>query len=540
MALIQKTLFGENLDRYNTFVQDTDTNSKYFKITELPDTFTGGKNAFLIQGSEYLVADTLIKIELKDSSGNIIYHEPGEGYFSSSLNDESGKAIITEYYEGVSKVVAVYVYPETAFGPCTLTILGELSEYDNNGLLTPIPVNWQGQYNVKWQKQINVNPSLSNTTKIRFYQRPVVTINEIISPIFRIENGVKINSGINQSFANIKLSKLETFAGDVKRVKVFRTSQGDISDFDLIQDILVESKELLTTTELSGSVVGNTGIFTSETLKNFWNTGSLNTELTSSRIESGVKLTGNGNFRYTSSLDIKSANTYELNCLFPTAKIKSYKIMENYLISKITLEANNETFELVHYIENVFDKLSNLENILNINSLYTSPIDDLTIICDRKLWSELYFPLMRHHKDIFEKSIDSVMVLKNGLFLDCNEATLKMFGYNDKESVLKLHPSQISPEFQSDGSNSFIKAEKFIGITIENGFNRFRWEHQRKNGQVFQDYLWHHGGPFRDLQAEQGRTGNRGQGTRTFKDAGSGSPGRPDRDQSSLWGSEAG
>ena len=313
MALIQKTLFGENLDRYNTFVQDTDTNSKYFKITELPDTFTGGKNAFLIQGSEYLVADTLIKIELKDSSGNIIYHEPGEGYFSSSLNDESGKAIITEYYEGVSKVVAVYVYPETAFGPCTLTILGELSEYDNNGLLTPIPVNWQGQYNVKWQKQINVNPSLSNTTKIRFYQRPVVTINEIISPIFRIENGVKINSGINQSFANIKLSKLETFAGDVKRVKVFRTSQGDISDFDLIQDILVESKELLTTTELSGSVVGNTGIFTSETLKNFWNTGSLNTELTSSRIESGVKLTGNGNFRYTSSLDLKSANTYELN-----------------------------------------------------------------------------------------------------------------------------------------------------------------------------------------------------------------------------------
>ena len=43
MALIRKTLFGENLDRYNTFVQDTDTNSKYFKITELPDTFTGGK-----------------------------------------------------------------------------------------------------------------------------------------------------------------------------------------------------------------------------------------------------------------------------------------------------------------------------------------------------------------------------------------------------------------------------------------------------------------------------------------------------------------
>ena len=37
--------------------------NKYFKLTELPDTFTGGKNAFLIQGSEYLVAE----IEIKES-----------------------------------------------------------------------------------------------------------------------------------------------------------------------------------------------------------------------------------------------------------------------------------------------------------------------------------------------------------------------------------------------------------------------------------------------------------------------------------------
>ena len=36
------------------------------------------------------------------------------------------------------------------------------------------------------------------------------------------------------------------------------------------------------------------------------------------------------------------ANTYELNCLFPTAKIKSYKVIENYSISKIILEVNNE------------------------------------------------------------------------------------------------------------------------------------------------------------------------------------------------------
>ena len=314
MAVIQKTLFSKNLTNYSVLVNDTQPDSKYFKITELPDTFTGGKNAFLIAGSEYLVPDTKIQIELRDASGNIIYHEPGEGMINTNISGSTNTSIITEYYEGVSKVVAVYVYPDTAYGPCTLTILGELSSYESDsGITSIVPLDWENKYNVKWQKQINVNPNLANTTKIRFYQRPQASITEILSPIYRIESGSKVNSGVNQSFAEIKLSKLETFAGDVKRVKVFRTSQGDISDYDLIQDILVESKELLTSYGLSGSVVGETGILTQETLKNYWNTGSLNAFLTSSRVESGVRLTGSGYFTYTSSLDIVSANTYELN-----------------------------------------------------------------------------------------------------------------------------------------------------------------------------------------------------------------------------------
>jgi hypothetical protein len=322
MAVIQKTLFAKNLDKFAVLVNDTQADSKYFKITELPNTFTGGKNAFLIAGSEQLVPDTRIQIELKDSAGNIIYHEPGEGLISASVNGES---FVTEYFEGVSKVVAVYVYPDTAYGPCTLTILGELSEYeDGNGITTPVPLDWENKYNVKWQKQIDVNPSLANTTKIRFYKRPTVSITELLEPIYRVESGSKVSSGISQSFADIKISNLETFAGDVKRVKVFRTSLGDISDFSLIQDILVESKELLTTFGLSGSVIGNTGTFTSETLKNYWNTGSLNISLSNNRVESGIKMNGSGKLTYTSSLDIKSLNTYEINLdAFYSASTKS-------------------------------------------------------------------------------------------------------------------------------------------------------------------------------------------------------------------------
>jgi hypothetical protein len=324
MSVIKKTLFDEKLENINVLINDTDANSKYFKITELAETFTGGKNAFLIQGSEYLVPDTIIKIQIKDANGDTIYYEPGEGMVSSSVN---GEWFVSEYYEGTSKVVAVYIYPNTtidangnpldgtAYGPATITILGELKEYESNGLKLPVPDNWKDTYNVKWQKTVNVNPSLSNTTKIRFYKRPSAKITELLQPLYTIDGGtgLKVDSGISQSFAQIDLSNLETFAGDVKRVKVYRTSEADISDYDLIQDVLLESKELLTTYELTGSVIGNTGIFTGETLSNYWITGSLTASLTNDRVENGLKLSGSGILRYTQSLDINSSNTYELN-----------------------------------------------------------------------------------------------------------------------------------------------------------------------------------------------------------------------------------
>ena len=109
-------------------------------------------------------------------------------------------------------------------------------------------------------------------------------------------------------------------------------------------------------------------------------------------------------------------------------------------------------------------------------------VDDIT---ERVKAKTLLEKSERKYKDIFEKSTDSVMVLKNGLFTDCNAATLKMFGYQNKHDLLKLHPSQLSPEFQQDGRKSYEKAEEVIKIAIENGFNRFRWQHQRKNGEVF-------------------------------------------------------
>ena len=286
MAVEIKLAPDEKLELVRAQITDATLNSNYFNVTELSDTFSGGKNAFLIAGSELLEPNTEVKVQIRDSVGKVLYCE-----FSDGSPDE--------YYEGISKVVAVYVYPtETAFGPATITLVGQTKD--------TLEI-------VKWQRTINIDPSLPNTTRVRFYKRPIVSIVEQLSPIYAFDTtGSKVASLVTQSFANIKVSQLDTFAGDVKRVKVYRTSEGDISDYDLIQDILVESKELLTTTALSGSVVGEAGLFTSETLKKLWNTGSLNAALTSSKIDNGLSLKGSGNSRYTSSLNLTNGNTYEL------------------------------------------------------------------------------------------------------------------------------------------------------------------------------------------------------------------------------------
>ena len=89
------------------------------------------------------------------------------------------------------------------------------------------------------------------------------------------------------------------------------------------------------------------------------------------------------------------------------------------------------------------------------------------------------------YQDLFEKSKDPVLIIQNGKFVDCNQATIEMLRYKEKADLLKTHPSELSPQKQPDGSDSFKKADEMIAIAIEKGSNRFEWNHIRATGEVF-------------------------------------------------------
>ena len=182
MAIIKKYSPYLNLSNYQTFITDENPNSDYFNVTEFKETFSGGKNGFLIAGSPALRETTEIKIEILDTNGDPIYFEPGSGY--------------PEYYEGTSTLVSVHVYDDTPIGIGKITILGELKEYWTKETGTiPVPEEWKNAYNVKWEKKFKVNKLILNEDKVRFYKRPEVNIDELTKPLFTVTTPIITQSG---------------------------------------------------------------------------------------------------------------------------------------------------------------------------------------------------------------------------------------------------------------------------------------------------------------------------------------------------------
>ena len=86
---------------------------------------------------------------------------------------------------------------------------------------------------------------------------------------------------------------------------------------------------------------------------------------------------------------------------------------------------------------------------------------------------------------LVESSDTAIMLSFDGKFVDCNAATLRLFGCDSKEAFLKLNPIAVSPEFQSNGIDSTTLVRQHIDLAMETGSDRFDWIHKRSNGEVF-------------------------------------------------------
>jgi PAS domain S-box-containing protein len=104
----------------------------------------------------------------------------------------------------------------------------------------------------------------------------------------------------------------------------------------------------------------------------------------------------------------------------------------------------------------------------------------------RKQTEEAFKTSEERYRTLFEANLDAVMLLDENVMIDCNEATLKMFGCTDKSEFIGRHPSEFSPETQPDGANSQQRArEIMMRLDARQDTLRFEWLHQRLNGEQF-------------------------------------------------------
>jgi PAS domain S-box-containing protein len=106
-------------------------------------------------------------------------------------------------------------------------------------------------------------------------------------------------------------------------------------------------------------------------------------------------------------------------------------------------------------------------------------------ITERKRAEQVLKDNEEKFRSIYEGSNAAIMLLTDKGFFDCNPRTLELFGLNDKDEFLFLHPSQLSPPFQPDGRDSFSAANEKIEAGFSRGSGHFEWLHQRKSGEVF-------------------------------------------------------
>jgi hypothetical protein len=155
MARIRRQLFPRNLIKYDVLIDDTSPNSDYFRISQLPEVFSAGKNSFLIGASPYLKPRSKILIELINVNGETVYN-----------------TVVPVNSEANARIVSVEVYENTTPGPYKLVVLGETSIIKSSN--TTVGDEWAGVYNVRWVRDIKVEPKLKNTSPIRFIREPEI------------------------------------------------------------------------------------------------------------------------------------------------------------------------------------------------------------------------------------------------------------------------------------------------------------------------------------------------------------------------------
>lgn len=164
MALNLLNSFGKKGVHHGLLTKTADVSdiaylSKYFVVSDFSPIFTAGRNSFSLNGSAFLKTGAEILVECLDSSGRNLFIE------MATISGTPAK--IYAYKEATSFILSIHVYNDTSDGIGKLMCWSTLIDGRS----------------VKWQQNITVDKTLQNSSKVRFYTRPILSVDSVLVPV---------------------------------------------------------------------------------------------------------------------------------------------------------------------------------------------------------------------------------------------------------------------------------------------------------------------------------------------------------------------
>ena len=88
------------------------------------------------------------------------------------------------------------------------------------------------------------------------------------------------------------------------------------------------------------------------------------------------------------------------------------------------------------------------------------------------------------YRTLFEYANDSIFLIKDGIFIDCNSQTLRLFKCS-REEIIGCNPHEFSPAVQPDGRQSEEKSAERIEAALGGKPQFFEWRYRTSDGRLF-------------------------------------------------------
>jgi PAS domain S-box-containing protein len=175
------------------------------------------------------------------------------------------------------------------------------------------------------------------------------------------------------------------------------------------------------------------------------------------------------------------ANNFKLQHIFPSNRIQTVQKDIQQIVS--TKEGINENVELtVGGINRHFK--SSMQPIFDLSGNVSSILLNATEITDLKKVEEQLRISEDNYRNLFDESPQAILVIQDGIYIDCNKASLKLIA-GSRNDIIGKTPPDISPKKQACGEDSITLAKRYIAKTNAEGQASFEWNHIKSNGDDF-------------------------------------------------------